>query len=91
LSTVFAIIGLLLAIINYELDIRNKELKFDPKEIMDKGITAMEMQKFKDPYTRAIRWAILATSMISLICLINRHQYKIRWINLYFNISLKRE
>jgi len=92
LSTVFAIIGLLLAIINYELDIRNGELDLeDPKDIIREGKSAMDMKKFKDPYTRSMRWAILATSMISLFCLVNRHQYKIRWINLYFNISLKRE
>ena len=91
MSTIFAIIGLILAIINYELDVQGDEFDFDPKKIIDEGKSAMDMKKFTDGWTRSIRWAILITSMISLFCLINRHQYKIHWINLYFNISLKRE
>ena len=93
LSTIFAILGLIIAIINYELDIYNKEQLDieDPEAIIKEGKSAMSMLKFTDPYTKGMRWTILASSMISLFCLIKRHQYKILWINLYFNVSLKRD
>ena len=36
LSTIFAVVGLLLGIINYELDVRNHELDiYDPKKIIN--------------------------------------------------------
>jgi hypothetical protein len=52
LSTIFAILGLVIAIINYELDIYKKEDDFgDPLVIINEGKSAMDMPKFTDPWT----------------------------------------
>ena len=96
LSTIFALIGIVLAIINYELDLRNDEIdKFDIENLVrkiDSGkITAMDMPRFTDSYTKKMRWIIFATSMLSLLCLIHRHILKINWINLYFNKAFLKE
>ena len=96
LSTIFALIGLVLGIVNYELDLRNKEIDgFNNreliKEIEDGKKSAMNMPRFTDKYTVDMRWSIFATSMLSLLCLINRHILKINWINLYFNKTFLKE
>ena len=81
MSTVFALIGIVLAIINYEVDLDNNEidgLDIDKliKRIEEDGLTAKQV-RLGDKWTLKIRWCILLTSFLSLVCLIYRHYLKV--------------
>lgn len=91
-ANLFALSGLIIALINYESDISNKSLViYDVDEIMSKYENAMQTDRFKIGHTVMLRYLILLTTGLSILCLIARHQYKIKWMNKYFNQALIRE
>ena len=92
LATIFAFIGLVCAIVNYEIDILNRNLTiYDVDVIAANNIKALETDRFRDGHTQLFRYCILFTTILAFFCLIVRHLYKIQWINKYFNLALKKE
>ena len=50
-SSMFAIIGVVIAIINYEIDIANHEMEFDLDKVISENQDAMDLPRFQDPWT----------------------------------------
>jgi hypothetical protein len=45
---------------------------------------AMDDYRLDKRSTNIVRWIILATTILSEICLCMRHFYKVKWLNNYF-------
>ena len=91
-ATGFALCGLALALVNYEIDISNKDyVIYDVDVITTKYDDAMQTDRFKDGHSVLLRYFILITTALAIVCLVARHQYKIKWMNKYFNPALTRE
>ena len=91
-ATVFALSGLILALINYEMDISNKDyVIYDVDVITTKYEDAMQTDRFRVGHSVLLRYFILITTILAIVCLVARHQYKIKWMNKYFNQALIRE
>jgi hypothetical protein len=73
-------IGLALAVANYEIDIVNFQTKLDPDRIPN----AMDDPRNAKDSTNLVRLIILITTILAIVCLIIRHYYKIEWLNKYF-------
>jgi hypothetical protein len=91
LATIFSILSLILAVINYELDIYNNQvigIVFANASLPVEDIYSanpMETARYKSYYTQPFRWAILILSVLAVFCLILRNHQKIKWQKNYFN------
>ena len=88
----FALFGLLLGMVKYELDvIIYKEMIFkgigttteDEIDNMDLYELAMASGRNNSKYNEPIKWAMFTTSMLSIILLIMRRYYELQWNRLY--------
>lgn len=77
---VFAIAGLVLAIICYELDAwcvaDGQECEKDAAETPP---SAMDSGRYNQKHENIIRWATLIMSLCAIVCLIFRQYYKEKW------------
>ena len=73
-------IGLALAVANYEIEINDYKTALDPEKYKD----AMEDPRNSKDTTNLVRLIILITTILAIVCLIVRHYYKIEWLNKYF-------
>jgi hypothetical protein len=81
MTSTFAMIGLLLALINYWLDTYGDydelEIRCDTLVLIYQNhLSAMHSARFTDAWTKKIRWCILLTSLISIFFLLMRYQVK---------------
>lgn len=51
----------------------------------------MDTDRFRDGHTVPTRYLMAVTTILSIASLVARHKQKIKWINEYFNLALKRE
>lgn len=91
LTTIFTTSGLILAIVNYEVDISNKKMRIYDVDIVKEVANAMETDRFRDGHTIPTRYLMAVATILSVISLVARHKQKVKWINEYFNLALKRE
>lgn len=77
---ILAIIGLLLSICTYEIDVTHNLKAHDPKLYPD----PMDLPRNVSKYACIGRWITIVSTIFSLICLIMRHHYILKWINKYF-------
>ena len=86
LTTVFAIFGLSIGIINYEVDVYRFEVMsfFTENFHDDLTLKAMNSDRFLAWHTPVLRWVIFISTLMALACLIMRHYYKIQWLNQFF-------
>ena len=64
--------GLILAIINYEIEVNMQFTVLDPKTVPNASDTARNQ---KAP-TNLLRLIILFTTILACLCLVMRHRYK---------------
>ena len=72
-------IGLVLAIVNFELDVNNDLIKSQNKD----GQNAMESDRFNEVYVEPIRYTIFGTTIAAILMCIIRHLVKSEWIKKY--------
>jgi hypothetical protein len=77
ITTILAIIGLSLAIANYEIDMSSQYDLLNPSVIPN----AMDDPRNRKTSTNLVRMIILITTLLAVGCLIMRHHYKVLWIN----------
>ena len=82
ISTTLAMIGLTLALVNYEIDIANDQIPLDPSKYGDNAMLEPRNQK---PTTNMFRLIVMITSLLSAGCLIMKHYYKVLWLNEHFH------
>jgi hypothetical protein len=87
-ATIFALAGLIIAVINYELDVLNNYTIGAVTDEDNIG-NAMDSKRFKAWYTTPNRWAIFGTSVAAIICLFMRNQMKMKWQKNFFNKQTK--
>lgn len=75
-----AIIGLALAVANYEIDMSSQYELLNPQLIPN----AMDDPRNKKTSTNLVRMIILITTILAIGSLVMRHHYKVLWINQYF-------
>ena len=80
ISTILAMIGLGIAVANWEVDAQMDYNKLDPT----KYPKAMDDPRNLKVSTNIIRIIILTTTILAIISLVIRHYYKILWLNKYF-------
>ena len=73
-------IGLALAVANYEIEMSSQYELLDPKTHKN----AMDDPRNQKTATNMVRMIILITTLLAVCCLFMRHYYKIQWLNLYF-------
>jgi len=79
-TTVFAMIGLFVAIFNHEYEIRSELHSIDKEKYPDPMLHPKNIH-----LTSFISRIIIGiTTLIALVCLCLRHHYKLRWTNKYF-------
>jgi len=78
---IFSSIGLAIAVAHYEVDMSRNFSPLDPMKYPN----AMDDPRTKRPSTNLIRLTILATTLISIFCLIRRHYFRNLWLNKYFH------
>lgn len=87
-TTLFAMVGLLIMIINYEIDVWFFGIQtfymedFDGDDMVHRAINS---DRYKSFHTKIFRWIVFLTSMCALGCLLMRHKYKIMWLNKFFS------
>lgn len=80
LTTVFAIAGLVLAIVNYEHNIYHDKAIINLKDFPK----AMEHPRNTNSLTFICRFSISITTVFAMICLFLRQFYQVKWLNTYF-------
>ena len=80
LTTVLAIFGLVLAVIDYECQIQNHLTNIDMKVHPD----VSKHPRVSNSLTQLVRLTITFTTIGALGCLIMRHYHKQKWITKYF-------
>ena len=80
ITTILAMIGLALAVANYEIEMSSQYELLDPK--LHKN--AMDDPRNQKTATNMVRMIILITTLLAVGCLFMRHYYKVQWLNLYF-------
>lgn len=80
-TTIFAILGLLLAIVNFELDVNCIGQAEECYDLVDPDAGAMESHRFNGSYNYIIRWVIFGTSLSALGTLMVRQHYKSKWFS----------
>ena len=87
MTSIFANLGLIVAIIMYEIDVKYQVVAITAKDMKSVPYNgnAMETPRFTNTYNIASRWIICGTSFIAIVFLIKRYQLKTRWVNHYFN------
>jgi hypothetical protein len=73
-------IGLALAVANYEVDEQGNYAPLDPSKYPN----AMDDPRNAKNSTNMVRLIIMITTLLAIVCLITRHYYKILWLNKYF-------
>ena len=81
LSCIFSMSGVVLAIIDYEIDIMTFIQKIDPT-IYD---NALKHPRNVSDTQDILRWINIFTTSISLTCLFLRHYYKRVWQNTFYD------
>ena len=72
--------GLILAIVNYEIEVNMKFNALDPKAVPN----AIDTDRNQKAPTNLLRLIILFTTVLACFCLVMRHRYKTEWLNEYF-------
>lgn len=80
ITTILAMIGLALAVANYEIDMSNSYDLLDPKLTPN----AMDDPRNQKTATNMVRLIIMITTLLAVFCLVMRHRYKVQWLNEYF-------
>lgn len=83
-ATMFAIVGLIVMIVNYEIDVWFFGIQTFEEPDGDMREKAMTCDRYLSIHTSFFRWVIALTSMAALACLLIRHHYKIQWLNKFF-------
>jgi hypothetical protein len=73
-------IGLALAVANYEVDMYSNFSPLNP----DLYPNAMDDPRNMKASTNMIRLIIMITTLLAIGCLVTRHYYKVVWLNKYF-------
>jgi len=76
-------VGLALAVANYEIDMRSGFMPLNPIAHPN----AMDDPRNKKASTNMVRLIIMITTFLAVVCLITRHYYKIIWLNKYFHLD----
>ena len=75
-----ALIGLVLAVIDYEI---RADLKYTLPNPIDFPNPMMDYRNQRSS-TNIVRLIILITTIVAIGCLCIRQFYKVKWVNLYF-------
>jgi hypothetical protein len=92
-TTIFAMIGLSVMIVNYEIDVWFFGIQtFYMEDIAneDMVLRAMTSDRYTSFHTKALRWIVALTSIAAIFSLLMRHKYKILWLNRFFT-TIQRE
>ena len=82
---VLAMIGLFIGIINYERDIREHKNPVNLKDYPN----AMDHPRNSSPFVQVCRCIIVITTMISIVILFLKQNYRKVWLNSYFSDKKK--
>lgn len=81
LTTVLSMVGLVLAILNFEHDVKNNSEPIDKEAYPD----PMSHPRNTDYKSCIFRMIIALTSAVSLVCLYMRHLYQLKWMNKFLS------
>lgn len=76
-------VGLVLAIIDYEFDVQIRYVKPDPIAFPN----AMDDERNQHKFTHMIRLINLITTLIAVYSLFKRQMVKVEWVNTYFAVA----
>ena len=80
MTAILAFSGLVVAMVNYEID---KAMPYHARDPI-KYPSAMDDPTNAQPYTNIIRMITLLTTLMAVVCLVKRHHYKAKWKSDHF-------
>jgi hypothetical protein len=82
-TSLLAMLGLVLAIVNFEVDVFEDYFQWD--EDQNEYLPAMKTGRFLSRRSYIMRWSIFISSAVAIVTHFARHMFRIAWGTKYVN------